>query len=88
MALEIPADLAEKAAIMQEFRRRRDADAYATSVEADRLRGIAIDPRRARVTLGTYGRENLEQRKTGLALRTVDQYEWLFEQLLWRGCVT
>lgn len=27
------------------FRRRRDADSYAKTIEADRLRGIAVDPR-------------------------------------------
>ncbi len=65
--------------VTKTFKRKRDAEAYATSVEADRLRGVAIDPRRARVTLATYGRENLAERRPGLALRTVDQYKWLLE---------
>jgi integrase len=66
--------------VTRTFKRKRDAEAYATSVEADRLRGVAIDPRRARVTLATYGRENLRIRRAGLALRTVDQYSWLLEE--------
>ena len=66
--------------VTRTFKRKRDAEAYATSVEADRLRGVAIDPRRARVTLATYGRENLQDRRPGLALRTADQYSWLLEQ--------
>jgi integrase len=66
--------------VTRTFKRKRDAEAYATSVEADRLRGVAIDPRRARVTLATYGRENLQNRRAGLALRTADQYSWLLEQ--------
>jgi excisionase family DNA binding protein len=43
--------------VTRTFKRKRDAEAYATSVEADRLRGVVIDPRRARVTLATYGRD-------------------------------
>jgi integrase len=66
--------------VTRTFKRKRDAEAYATSVEADRLRGVVIDPRRARVTLATYGRENLRDRRPGLALRTADQYSWLLEQ--------
>ena len=66
--------------VTRTFKRKRDAESYATSVEADRLRGVAIDPRRARVTLVTYGRENLQSRTPGLALRTADQYSWLLEQ--------
>ena len=66
--------------VTKTFKRKRDAEAYATSVEADRLRGVAIDPRRAKVTLAAYGRENLKDRQQGLALRTADQYSWLLEQ--------
>ncbi len=31
--------------VTRTFRRRRDADSYAKTVEADRLRGVAVDPR-------------------------------------------
>jgi integrase len=34
--------------ITRTFNRRKDADNYATTLEADKLRGIVIDPRRAR----------------------------------------
>ena len=33
--------------VTRTFRRRKDADNYSTEIEADRLRGIAIDPRNA-----------------------------------------
>ena len=65
--------------VTKTFKRKRDAEAYSTSVEADRLRGVAIDPRRARVTLAMYGRENLMERRPRLALRATDQYSWLLE---------
>jgi len=44
------------------FTRRRDADAYARTVEADRLRGLAIDPRAGLVTFETYARRWVRQR--------------------------
>jgi hypothetical protein len=34
--------------IARTFNRRKDADNYATTLEADKLRGVVIDPRRAR----------------------------------------
>lgn len=48
--------------VTKTFRRRKDADAYATTVEADKLRGIAIDPRRSRVTVEAWCREWLASR--------------------------
>ena len=36
------------------FKRRREADAYARTVEADRLRGLVIDPRAGLVTVESY----------------------------------
>jgi integrase len=63
--------------VTRTFKRRRDADSYAAKVEADRLRGVAIDPRRGQVLLGDYGAEWLD-RRTGLAERTVELYRWLF----------
>jgi len=44
------------------FTGRRDADAYARTVEADRLRGLAIDPRAGLVTFETYARQWVRQR--------------------------
>jgi len=39
--------------VTKTFRRRRDADAYAATVEAGRLRGLVLDPREARLTVDT-----------------------------------
>ena len=44
------------------FTRRRDADAYARTVEADRLRGLAVDPRAGLITFETYARRWVGQR--------------------------
>ena len=67
--------------VTRTFKRRRDADTYAITLEADRLRGVAIDPRRAKVTLENYATKNLAQR-TNLAIRTSDHYKWLLEKHL------
>ena len=64
--------------VTKTFKRRKDADAYSTTVEADRLRGVAIDPRRAKVGLRTFGDCNLAGR-TYLAERTVTKYRWLLD---------
>ena len=60
------------------FLRRKDADAYATTTEADKLRGVAVDPRRARVTLREYAERWLAGRAT-LAVRTVETYRYLLD---------
>jgi integrase len=39
--------------VTQTFKRRRDADNYATEIEGNKLHGTAIDPRRARRTFAT-----------------------------------
>ena len=39
--------------VTKTFVRRRDADAYANSVEADKYRGVAVDPRHARMEVAT-----------------------------------
>jgi integrase len=57
------------------FTRRRDADAYARTVEADRLRGLAIDPRAGLVTFETYARRWVCQRP--LRPLTRDLYDGL-----------
>ena len=48
--------------VSRTFTRRRDADAYARSVESDRLRGLAVDPRAGLVTFETYARRWVRQR--------------------------
>ncbi len=62
--------------VTRTFKRKRDAESYATSIEADRLRGVAIDPRRSKVTLGEYARQYLDGRGD-LAERTRDKYNYL-----------
>ncbi len=62
--------------VTKTFKRRRDAETYATGTEADRLRGIAIDPRRSKVMLSEFAREYLDGRGD-LAERTRDRYNYL-----------
>ncbi len=64
--------------VTKSFRRRKDADAYATTIEADRLRGVAIDPRRAKVSLRTFADRDIAGR-AHLAERTVAKYRWLLD---------
>jgi hypothetical protein len=42
--------------VSRTFKRRKDADAYASTVEADKLRGGVVDPRAGRVTLEVWCR--------------------------------
>src|ERR1039457_6067329 len=37
--------------VTRTFKRRKDADAYAATIEADKLRGVAVDPRSGRLTV-------------------------------------
>jgi integrase len=64
--------------VTRTFRRKRDADAYATTVEADRLRGIAIDPRGGRVLFTDYSRAWLV-RRPDLAASTRHDYRLLLD---------
>lgn len=48
--------------VTKTFTRRKDADAYAATVEADKLKGVAIDPRRSQVTVEAWCREWLGTR--------------------------
>ena len=43
--------------VSKTFARRKDADAYAATIEADSLRGVAVDPRAGRVTVHELARE-------------------------------
>src|ERR1035437_633463 len=65
--------------VTRTFKRRKDADAYANTTEAKKLRGVAIDPRRAQVTFEDYGEKWMESRQD-LAQRTVDLYRWLLKR--------
>jgi integrase len=47
--------------VTRTFTRRKDADAYASTVEADKLRGGAIDPRAGRVTLEDFAGKWMER---------------------------
>ena len=38
----------------KQFRRRRDAEAYAHSIEVDRFQGTAVDPRRGRTKIEAW----------------------------------
>jgi len=55
--------------VTRTFKRRKDADAYANTVEADKLRGVARDPRASRITLAEYARKWMERRLTYVQLR-------------------
>lgn len=55
--------------VTRTFQRRKDADAWVATTMADRLRGVAVDPRRARITVREYAEEWLRQR-TDLSERT------------------
>jgi integrase len=65
--------------VTRTFKRRKDADAYASTVEADKLRGVVVDPRRAKVTMADYTTAWLEQR-SDLAQRTNELYRWLLDR--------
>ena len=43
--------------VSKTFARRKDADAFAATTEADSLRGIAVDPRTGRLTVNELARE-------------------------------
>ena len=65
--------------VTRTFDRRKDANAYAATVEADKLRGVAIDPRRSQVALRDYANKWLDQRHD-LAERTSELYRWLLDR--------
>jgi hypothetical protein len=65
--------------VTRTFKRRKDADVYANTTEADKLRGVVVDPRRARVTLKEYAGQWLVHRPD-LAVRTRELYGWLLDK--------
>src|ERR1035438_8104433 len=66
------------ALVSRTFRRRKDAVAYAATVEADKLRGAVVDPRHARVTVEEWCRSWLAMR-TDLRPTTRRMYAYLLK---------
>ena len=64
--------------VSRTFRRRKDATAYAATVEADKLRGAVVDPRHARVTVEEWCRSWLALR-TDLRPTTRRMYAYLLK---------
>ncbi len=64
--------------VTRTFKRSKDADAYVVTIEADKLRGIVVDPRRSRVTLRDFSNAWLEGRHD-LAQRTRELYRYLLD---------
>jgi integrase len=65
--------------VTKTFTRRRDADAYAATTEADKLRGVVVDPRRSKITVRAYADSWLSGR-SDLAVRTAELYRWLLDR--------
>ncbi len=65
-------------AVTKTFRRRRDADSWRTTLEADQLQGMAVDPRRSRVHLRDYAATWLEDRPE-LAATTRQDYSKILQ---------
>ena len=49
--------------VSKTFKRKRDAEAYAATTEADKLRGVAIDPRHGRITVHAFASDFVESRR-------------------------
>jgi integrase len=61
--------------ISKTFVRRRDAHAYATTIEVDKLRGVAVDPRAGRLTVEELGQRWLDSNPAKRPdTRATDQY--------------
>lgn len=65
--------------VTRTFKLRSEADDYAENVEADKNRGIAVDPRRAQITIGEYSQRWLDGRHD-LAERTRELYSYLLDR--------
>lgn len=63
------------------FKRTRDADRWLAKAESLLVAGDWTDPERAKVTLGVYSAQWIEQRP-GLRPRTVALYRWLFQRYI------
>ena len=64
--------------VTRTFKRRKDADAYANTVEADKIRGGVVDPRAGRVTLEVWCRSWLANR-SDLRPTTRSLYAYLLD---------
>lgn len=65
--------------VTRTFTRRKDADSYATTLEADKLRGVVVDPRRANITVSDHSNRWLAGRPD-LSERTTELYRWLLDR--------
>jgi integrase len=65
--------------VCKTFKRKKDAVSYANTVEADKLRAVAVDPRRGQVSLSKYSTEWLEGR-TDIRPTTRAKYAHLLER--------
>jgi len=61
--------------------RRKDADGFRSTIEAERLRGIVFDPRRAKVSTEEHAKHWLAGR-SNLAVRTAELYGWLIARYI------
>lgn len=61
------------------FRKKKDADNFRRTFEADKLRGVVIDPRHGRELFGTYAENWLAQRHD-LAQRTRELYRGVLDR--------
>ena len=66
------------------FRRRKDADAYIHTVEADKLHGVVVDPRRARVTVEQWCK-GWAAKRTDLRPSTKRLYTYLIDSHIVTG---
>jgi hypothetical protein len=64
--------------VTRTFKRRKDADAYTSTIEAEKLRGVVVEPRRAKVTVEDYTTGWLAHR-SDRAVRTAELYRWLLD---------
>lgn len=64
--------------VTRTFRRRRDADAWAATVEADKVRGGVVDPRAGRISFADYSKGWLAQRHD-LRPRTIEDYRYIVD---------
>ena len=65
--------------VMRTFRKSHDATNYARTVEADKVRGVAVDPRLGRVSFKKYADGWLDSR-TDLAQRTSELYRGVLDR--------
>lgn len=65
--------------VTRTFQRRKDADAFASTVEADKLRGVVVDPRAGRISLTDYATTWME-RRTDIRPTTRAKYRHLLDK--------